>query len=806
MDSLINNKKRRFYLACLASILVVVILAITGFLNLSSFEKNYIDSLVSSYRVAGGEAKRTIEYSVKFHKPLDNYAGMGDVLTSIKGQIPTVKNVFLLSTDGQVLYDTAGPIYDKLILSEKFKKLNFSHDHPVGTEQSWLYIDGFYHALLPLYAASGEWMGTIDIFFDDAIVKEQLLDRFHATLKIMALIVAITILANLIILFRLPLFREDGQFNVRGVTMALATVLTFSQLAFAANNVVTLRSTYIEVIHSNLNIASNMIASRINHVVSLGLSYQELNGVDSWLNNLVSPLKEVDRVEVFSGGGPLLFKSSSKDDGSGKGDLVSKELVVDRVGQSAALKLTISEKYLQEKVFRVVLDAGTMFVTSLFFLVELLNFSIILLGKFDHRNVNAESTSPVRLSLLSGLRSRLLAPRNVFHDEKTVRVLSFLLLLSGYMSVSFIPLIMKEIYKPFWGVTESFAVGIPIMSEMFGAFISSLFVGHFIDRYGWRPIFSFGLLLMASGTVVSGLTDDLFLFILVRAFSGLGYGAAWMGLRGLVATGDSDSQRSRGFSLLNAGIFSGQNCGAVLGALLAERIGFSNVFLIAGMLIFFAYPVAYFYVENKKPSSTGSGKGGLKRIGKFVFGKENIYFFVLIVIPSAIVGTFLNYFFPLFSKAHGISQGDIGRGFLLYGVCIVFIGPVLVKFLREKLSNQYVIVLASLIAVLGLTIFGVIPTFGGALFAIVILGLADAIGLSSQNSYFINQESTRDLGHGKALSLFSAVKKVGQLSGPAVFGLTASLGASLGIGVVAAIYLIAALCFTLYIQSRNSEN
>lgn len=803
MDHVTNNRSRRFYLACLASILIVVILAITGFLNLSSFEKNYIDSLVSSYRVAGGEAKRTIEYSVKFHKPLENFAGMGEVLTGVKEQIPTVKNVFLLSTDGRVLYDTSGSVFDKSPLNEKFKKLNFSRGYQSGAEQNWIYIDGFYHALLPLYATSGEWMGTIDIFFDDTIVKEQLLERFHATLKIMALIVAVTILANLLILFKIPLFKTDGQFNIRGITVALAAILTCSQLLFAANNVITLRSAYIEVINSNLNIASNMIAGRINHVVGLGLSYRELNGVESWLNNLVNPLKEVDRVEIFSNEGTLLFNTASKDNSSDKGDVVAKKLISDQAGQSATLTLTISEKYLQEKVFRVILDAGTMFVTSLFFLVELLNFSIILLGKFDRQPVNIKSTANLKPSWFGRVKSKLSFQKTTFHDDKSVRVLSFLLLLSGYMSVSFIPLMMKQIYTPMWGMTEGFAMGLPIMSEMFGAFISSLFVGHFIDRYGWRPIFSLGLLLMAMGTVISGLTENLFLFILVRALSGLGYGAAWMGLRGLVATGDSDGQRSTGFSLLNAGIFAGQNCGAVLGALLAERIGFSNVFLITGILIFFAYPVAFLYVQNKKPSSTGGG-GGLKKIGKFVFGKENIYFFILIVIPSAIVGTFLNYFFPLFAKAQGISQGDIGRGFLLYGVCIVFIGPVLVKFLRGKITNQYVIVLAGLVGVLGLTVFGVIPSFGGALLAIVLLGLADAIGLSSQNSYFINQESTRDLGHGKALSLFSAVKKIGQLSGPAIFGLTASLGASLGIGVVAGAYLMAALCFIVYLRcSRN---
>jgi MFS family permease len=799
MNQLTNYQRRRFYLLCLASTLIVIILGFTGFLNLSSFEKNYVDSLVSSYRVAGAEAKRTIEYSVKFHKPLDNYAGMGEVLTSVKEQIPTVNNVFLLNTEGQVLYDVNGRALDQSQLNEKLKKLNFSPGYQPIADQNWMYVDGFYHALIPLYAASGDWIGTIDIFFQDAIVKRRLLEHLHATLKVMALIIVIAILANLLVIFRIPLFRKDGEFNIRSVTISLATILTCSQLLFAANNVITLRSAYVEVIHANLNVASNIISDRINHVVRLGLTYGELNDVDIWLRNIVNPLKEVDKAEIFSGAGELLFNTFSKNNSIGEGDVVTKKLISDQVGQFATLTLTISEKYLHEKVLMVILDAGTMFVTSLFFLVELLNFSIILLAKFDSQIGNQKPSSNPKSSWLGRVKSKLSLRENMFHDDKSVRVLSFLLLLSGYMSVSFIPLIMKEIYTPMWGITESFATVLPIMSEMFGAFISSLFVGYFIDRYGWRPIFTSGLLIMAIGTIVSGLTDNLFLFVLARALSGLGYGAAWMGLRGLVATGNSDIQRSSGFSFLNAGIFAGQNCGAVLGALLAERIGFSNVFLIAGILIFLAYPVSFLYVQNKKPSSTG-GDCGLRKISKFIFEKENSYFFLLVVIPSAIVGSFLNYFFPLFAKAQGISQGDIGRGFLLYGVCIVFIGPVLVKFLRGKIANQYVIILAGFVGVLGLTIFGVMPTFGGALLAIMLLGLADAIGLSSQNSYFINQESARNLGHGKALSLFSAVKKLGQLSGPAIFGLAISLGVSFGINIIATIYLIAALCFVMYLR------
>ena len=47
-------------------------------------------------------------------------------------------------------------------------------------------------------------------------------------------------------------------------------------------------------------------------------------------------------------------------------------------------------------------------------------------------------------------------------NENCVRVLGFLLLLCSYMSISFIPLLMKEINQPLWGLSLDVLIALPI--------------------------------------------------------------------------------------------------------------------------------------------------------------------------------------------------------------------------------------------------------------------------------------------------------------------------------------------------------
>lgn len=62
---MMTPRKVQAFLFAGSCLLVTLVLLFSGILNIGSFRKNYVESLVGSYTVAGGEARRQIEYALK---------------------------------------------------------------------------------------------------------------------------------------------------------------------------------------------------------------------------------------------------------------------------------------------------------------------------------------------------------------------------------------------------------------------------------------------------------------------------------------------------------------------------------------------------------------------------------------------------------------------------------------------------------------------------------------------------------------------------------------------------------------------
>lgn len=547
-------------------------------------------------------------------------------------------------------------------------------------------------------------------------------------------------------------------------------MLSVAQLAYGAGNVLMFRRAYTAIVQENAALTGSIIRKTVASVVRKGVAYQDLDGLEDWLGRILQAVPELDRIDFEAGSGALRHAAHAGGLGVDPAMGLRLPMGVDLDGQQASLRLQVSRAYVAGKVRSLALDTVTMLVTSLFFMVEMVVFLGLVLG----------------MGMAGGAGEA--------EEDDLVRPLAFLLLVSGYLSVSFIPVVMKELYEPLLGLAPSVVIGLPISAEMFGAFLSSLFIGHVIDRRGWRPAFLAGLAVFAAGSALSGLAASAVPFIVARGMAGLGYGAAWMGLRGLVAAGTSAGARQRGFSRLNAGIFAGQICGAVLGAMLAERLGFPMVFHLAAFLVVFTAAFALALMRNVRPAFTASAGTALERARNFFLDRDLIAFLLLITIPSAVCGMFLNYFLPVYAKGIGVSQGDIGRTFLAYGICIIYAGPLLIRWLGG-LRPVRMLSLASLLGVLGLAVFCVKASFATAVAAVVLLGVADSIGLVSQNTYFVNLPVALAFGSGKALSIFSAIKKVGQMVGPYAFGMAALLGTVPGVALIAGASLTATGAF-----------
>lgn len=430
-------------------------------------------------------------------------------------------------------------------------------------------------------------------------------------------------------------------------------------------------------------------------------------------------------------------------------------------------------------ITNIILDVATILVVLIFLLTEMSIFMDILYGRKRKRESSAIKD---------------LIPEGA----DMVRPLGFLLFAGSFMSVSFIPVLMKDLYQPLFNLPESVVLGLPISAEMLFVALFSVLAGYMIDSRGWKPVFLTGVAVLGAGALLSGLTHNQLLFILARAVAGAGSGLAIIALETLAMSAPTDEGKSQGLAGLTSGVFSGMNVGVAVGAMLAEWAGFSNVFFAALAMVVLAGLFAYKIIPNFKAHAEEiSEKISLAKVGKF-FGNINVFaFFLLIFIPVSICGMFLSYFFPVFAEGAGVSASNIGRAFILNGLCIVYLGPFLTRHISKYLGARKAVLIFTLLVSAAILLFAYQGSVAAAYLAIVILGIADSFGITLLIDYFIGLQAASDLGHGKAMGYYSLVEYLGQMLGPIALGFVTILGNQKGMAIVGGALLAALVIFLL---------
>ena len=438
----------------------------------------------------------------------------------------------------------------------------------------------------------------------------------------------------------------------------------------------------------------------------------------------------------------------------------------------------LSEDYIRSQLNNTLISTMTAMVISVFFSVEIVWLMIKMVTEKEH---SKEQIRPKALSY--------------------VRQIAFLFYFASRLSAAFIPIMAKSFGETLFGMSVNGAAGLPQSAETLLTCVAIFAATELLTRKGWKLPFGIGLVLVALGTFLSAVSPTLVVFVLARAVVGLGYGFCWMTLRNLALFGKDDSQQAWGFSMLNAGLYAGMNCGSSLGAILAERFGYRNVFFIAAALTVLC-SLVIMRMENavlkKNSQAEAVPENQLSAKVRFEIREkvQVVCFSLLMIAPSCIVASYLSYFLPLYFESIGRSVSDVGRAQLLYGLVIVYIGPKISKYLIEKdkkllWSNLGYNFLFSA----GLILLGCLGGVGTAFSAVICLAVADSFGFSVQNNYFLALPSVKRMDPGRSLSYLSLLKKITEMLGPSVFALVLVLGYERCVGLLGTVFLIAAVVF-----------
>lgn len=815
----------QFKLIASAVGLLVLALGFNALLSMSSLEKLYVGSIASEYQVVGRDLQRKLDQALRFGKNIHKFVGMNRLLEETKDNLAgkielrqTLKadaaahvgaetiNVSVVLPDGQILYSAderqvggmlAGPVAAQV---------------DAGNHQDSLYVKhkGQYYITLPVHGMDQKQAASVVMSFH----QRQIAPFLDAVLRRNVILISIILLASTLVLitllhFAAPAVARAAQFPRMRISVLIFVVIGGAQICFSVLQTNDFKDHYLLIAKNKADIMSSLLRDDIEYLLGKGIRIDKLVKIDVVMGEIIQSSPEVSDITIYNSDKQPLYvaskagvvdfqktvdpdKKQAADSRRPSDPAYSVQLDIRKEGQvEGVLRTDISKEVVYAEIWDSVLDSLTVLFISILFLAELL----ILTLQFIGRQLDG-----------AGLGGSL--------DYAIMRPAAFLFLFGVDIGISFIPLYMEDLYQPMYGLSRDMAMGIPISVRVFFTGVSIFLGGNWGDKRGWQEPFVVGLFLTGAGFLHAWLAPDAIHFIFSQAVLGLGYGLSLIAAQLFVIAYTNDSNRAAGLAQLWAGVYAGSICGGAAGAMLAERIGYRQVFLIGAIVLFLVIPYTLIFMRAgiRKPAKAAATQSAPRlRVGQLArfLADRNVASLILFgSIPTAIalVG-FLDYFSPIYLNRIGASQSNIGRVLMIYGGCLIYVAPFISKYVDASQGKKSYIVLSGMLGGAAFVFFWFFQGMLATSVAVFLLGVSSSFGFAAKSAYGLKLEAAQQLGVGRAMGIYSTADRVGQVLGPVTFGwILIAAGAGKGAIYFGLIYLGVTLLFSLAAQNDRGIN
>ena len=786
------NKPLGFAIARIAFLATSLFIGVTGFtILLSSRTISDISTRtrLSGYQRLGEQLRFSIERGLRLGRPLDGYAGLREALENALALASGLNGAAVAGSDGTLLYSVGA-----IPAMPDGRSGAVPPDDAAGTEEgrsgsSWTEGATQYVLLLPLADRSRARAGYLLLAADKESVNGEYLGFIRESVVLLLVLAAvIALIQSGWIGVALGSGRSGAAWR-RSLYLILLLVAGGGQIAYSLPSIMYFAGALKNAERAKVEIVGKTVVHDLERLIGKGLHLGQITGFSSYFGDIIDNSPEIASIALRGDDGALVASRGEAPPGSTPVTLPVSRYWPDRHTprrETATLELWTNPRLIESTVYRVYLNQLTALVISLLLAREL---AMLLVSVGFRRSDPAFAGERRDAPVFSGSEED---DGGADRGTPLIRIFSFLFFFGYDMVLSFIPLVAKTMPGSFLSLPDAQLVASPLTVEAIMGGAGILASGRLYRRLGFRQALCSGAGFAMAGAACAFLAPSISWFVLARALAGLGFGMAFMTCQlGLMAR----KSRAGDLAQMYSGLFSGSLCGVAGGAMAAELSGFRNVFAFS-MLLFLA---SLWLAAKLPPRITRSPQGGGDSLVvngaslPFFLSREFLGPVLLVTLPLSLsLAGFVYLGMPVELDRLGVPQGDIGRLFMLYGLCFILLGPLLAK-LSDRIGKYSLWVSASgVVNGLALTCAWAFPEYPGYAASIALVGVGNCVHSSTVLICVSDGPLAERYDRYLVGSVLRMVERGGHMSGPMVISLLLSNSSQTSGLLAAGVFCIAA--------------
>ncbi|SBS61424.1 MFS transporter [Vibrio atlanticus] len=685
----------RLMLGALLVLLSLMLIFVVGYAQaLKSYQQQSRDAILAQTEAA----KIGIEQVLNSGVPLPDIAGLEKVLSPIADADSSVVDIRVIS----------------------------------GQQELYRYTDESMHGSLVSIPLNNKFtqVGALEVMLSDHEIAKTIDGQFKPMLGLVLFLTAAFVFFVLRSANPKIYFTAFG-----GVFLAMSTSVFFMVGAL-----------YKSGLENKADSMANIVTQRLAPVLSAGIGYEQVSGIDRMLDSFRQSNPEVSSISV-SQGNTMIAKSQARAD-----SMVVESMAAFLVEDTKGSQVTVAfdPKALLAQLLKTLKNFAILFAGCAFICFAFVRLLCHSKAQSDNEAVLAK-VKP--LLLVTVLMESLMAP-----------------VLPQYLTQVAVESGASESWSSYF------------FTLYFVGFAATLLpVARLLEVWDIRKVLGAGIVLSSLGCLLLAYDSQLMTVLVARLISGVGQATIFIAVQGYILRCSDQSNKTQAAGIIvfcfNAGFISG----AAIGALLADTVGVQGIFMLAvfvgGLMYLFALTLPSMAMQATKQGTLKENFTAMVKDASALMRVPSFMRTMLLVgIPTKMMLTGVVFFaVPILLSNAGVERESIGQVLMAYAFSVLFVSGKVSPMIDRVGSAKWALCLGSGVGAVSLILLSFSFRFEDitylvliATFAMLVMGISHGLINAPVVTHVVT--STQGANANSVASTYRFLERLGHVLGAIVVG------------------------------------